>query len=65
MEEGGKFGFCRTGEDFAHDLAQDIDGAIGRWKRVIGLRGLVRIFGGVAQVVVATGTGSSLGFRQI
>jgi hypothetical protein len=31
VEEGGEFSFSGTGENFAHDLAKDVDGAVGGW----------------------------------
>jgi hypothetical protein len=36
VEDGGKFSFCGAGEDSFHDLAMDLDGAIGRWIRICG-----------------------------
>ena len=36
VEKSSEFGFGGAGQDFAHDLAQDIDGSIG------GRRGIIR-----------------------
>jgi len=37
-EQGTQFGFSSTGDDLAHDLAENMDGAIVRWGRVRGSR---------------------------
>ena len=36
VEKSSEFGFGGAGQDFAHDLAQDVDGSIG------GRRGIIR-----------------------
>ena len=41
VEEGAEFGFGGTGENFAHDLAKNVDGAVWLERRVFGCRILV------------------------
>ena len=43
VEQCCQFGLCGTGYDFAHDGAQDMDGAIAGWGRIIGSRWVVWI----------------------
>ena len=48
VEEGSEFGFGRTGEDFTHDLAENVDGAVRRWRWSGRIRWLVRVWRGAA-----------------
>jgi hypothetical protein len=49
VEEGWELSFGGAREDFAHDLAQNADGAIGRWQRIGRVGGLVGVFGATAE----------------
>lgn len=62
---GGKFGFGRTGEDFSHNGADDVDGAVGRGVGIIWQRCFGGIGGHVAEKVVASGTRASKINREI
>jgi len=65
VEESGKFGFSSAGDNFTHDLAEYVDCAIGRRKRVGWRQGFAGISGAAAEEVVASSAGTSFGGGEI
>lgn len=65
MEKGSEFGLGGAGDDFAHDLAEDIDGAVRRGKGVGWRRRIVWGVWASTEVVVASGAGSSFGRGEV
>jgi hypothetical protein len=59
VEEGTQFRFGGTGEDLVHGVAEDVDWSIQWWWREGWIRGTV------AQVVVASGSGAGISFREV
>lgn len=65
VEKGGKLSFGGAGDDFAEDLAENIDGAIGWRSRRVGRRRLRWVGGDAAEKIITGGTGTSFGGGEI
>jgi hypothetical protein len=62
MEQSSQFSFSRTGHDFTHDGAEDINGAIGHGGCCMGVRWIT---GSVAKEMIPGGAGAHFGGRQV
>jgi hypothetical protein len=65
VEEGGKLSFGDTGDDFAEDLAENIDGAVGWRSRRVSWRQFRCVGREAAEKMITGGTGTSFGGGEI
>ena len=65
VEEGSKLSFGGTGNDFAQDLAEDVDGTVGGWWGAVRRRGFGGVMGTTAEEVVSGGARASLGCSKV
>lgn len=61
MEDDGNFGFGGAEDNFTENLAEDVAGAVGRWKTIIRLWQFGGVLGPTAEEMVASSAGTSLG----
>ena len=58
VEEGSELGFGSAGDDFAHYLAERVNGTVRRWRQRIGVGGSGRNCRFAAEAMVAGGSGA-------